>query len=131
MTTYNWDLIERLLHEAQNSAGKSFAPRVYAEDLADELQQADEDIGNLDSFKAEATRYESELVTGGFIETRPESEGGNGENFVLTERGLQLLSMIDSSFPGNDHPREILDEAGTAALSPETFDRIAPKANLI
>jgi hypothetical protein len=33
MTTYNWDLIERLLHEVQNSAG-SFAPRKYAEDYA-------------------------------------------------------------------------------------------------
>jgi hypothetical protein len=28
---YNWDLIERLLHEVQNSAGKRFAPRTYAE----------------------------------------------------------------------------------------------------
>ena len=30
MTTYNWDLIERLLHEVQNGEG-SFAPRKYAE----------------------------------------------------------------------------------------------------
>lgn len=36
MTTYNWDLIERLLHEVQNSAGHSFAPRAYAEDHAAE-----------------------------------------------------------------------------------------------
>jgi hypothetical protein len=34
MTTYNWDLIERLLHEVQNSAGESFTPRKYAEDYA-------------------------------------------------------------------------------------------------
>ncbi len=26
MTTYNWDLIERLLHEVQNGAGHSFTP---------------------------------------------------------------------------------------------------------
>lgn len=30
MTTYNWDLIERLLHEVQNGAGHSFTPRPYA-----------------------------------------------------------------------------------------------------
>ena len=34
MTTYNWDLIERLLHEVQNGAGHSFAPRSVAEDYA-------------------------------------------------------------------------------------------------
>ena len=32
MTTYNWTLIERLLHEVQNGAGEPFAPRKYAED---------------------------------------------------------------------------------------------------
>ncbi|HYQ49180.1 MAG TPA: transcriptional regulator, partial [Pseudomonas sp.] len=26
-TTYDWDLIERLLHEVQNGAGHSFTPR--------------------------------------------------------------------------------------------------------
>ncbi|MBD9481589.1 transcriptional regulator [Pseudomonas sp. PDM14] len=127
---YNWDLMERLLHEVQNSAGKSFAPRVYAKELADELELQGEHIESLDAFQAEATHYESDLVKGGFIESRPESEGGNGENFVLTPRGLQLLSMIDSSIPGDEHPREVLDEAGTAALTPEVFDGLAPKANL-
>ena len=34
MTTYNWDLIERLLHEVQNGAGHSFTPRPYAEQHA-------------------------------------------------------------------------------------------------
>ena len=34
MMTYNWDLIERLLHEVQNGAGKPFAPRIHAEELA-------------------------------------------------------------------------------------------------
>jgi hypothetical protein len=100
MAVYHWDLIERLLHEAQNSAGKPFAPRHYAEELADELGQAGERIENLDHFRAEATRYESLLVENGFIVTRPE------------------------------HPREVLDGAGDAALTPEVFDDLAPKANL-
>ncbi|HWV08831.1 MAG TPA: transcriptional regulator [Pseudomonas sp.] len=128
--SYNWDLIERLLHEAQNSAGKPFAPRRYAEELADELGQAGEHIDNLDHFRAEATRYESLLLENGFIEPRPESEGGNGENFVLTPRGAQLMAMLDSAIPGGEHPREVLDEAGEAALTAEVFDEVAPKGNL-
>jgi len=128
--SYNWDLIERLLHEAQNSAGKPFAPRRYAEELADELGHAGEHIDDLDHFRAEAARYESELLEGGFIEPRPESEGGNGENFVLTPRGAQLMSMLDSSIPGSEHPRDVLDQAGDAALTPEIFDDLAPKGNL-
>lgn len=31
---YDWDLIERLLHEVQNGAGHSFTPRPYAEQHA-------------------------------------------------------------------------------------------------
>ncbi|MGG2397872.1 transcriptional regulator [Pseudomonas sp. SH1-B] len=127
---HNWDLIERLLHEAQNSAGKPFAPRRYAEDLADEQDQAGDPVSDLDHLRAESTRYEARLLENGFIEPRPESEGGNGENFVLTARGAQLLSMLDSSIPGSERPREVLDEAGEAALTPEVFDRLAPKANL-
>lgn len=127
---YHWDLIERLLHEAQNSAGKPFAPRRYAEELAEELSRAGERIADLDHFRAEASRYESLLVENGFIAPRPEDEGGNGENFVLTPRGAQLLSMLDSCIPGSEHPREVLDGAGEAALIPAMFDDIAPKANL-
>lgn len=127
---YHWDLIERLLHEAQNSAGQSFAPRRYAEELATEMENAGETVDDLDHFRAEAARYESLLVENQFIAPRPEEEGGNGENFVLTPRGAQLLSMLDSSIPGSEHPREVLDGAGEAALTPEVFDEIAPKANL-
>lgn len=130
MATYDWDLIERLLHEAQNSAGQPFAPRRYAEELAEELGSAGEKIDDLDHYRAEATRYEATLLEHGFIEPRPEEEGGNGENFVLTPRGAQLLSMLDSSIPGSEHPREVLNEAGEAALTPEVFDELAPKANL-
>jgi len=128
---YNWDLIERLLHEVQRSAGKNFAPRAYAQELAQELERAGEHTSNLDALKAEAAEYEAQLLNAGFIEPRPEEEGGNGENFVLTPRGLQLLSMIDSSIPGGEHSREVLDEQGTAALSPEVFDDAAAKANLV
>jgi len=128
--THNWDLIERLLHEAQNSAGKPFAPRRYAEDLAAEQENAGDPVHDLDHLRAEATRYEARLLENGFIEPRPEDEGGNGENFVLTARGAQLLSMLDSSIPGSEQPRAVLDEVGEAALTPEVFDRLAPKANL-
>ena len=129
--TYNWDLIERLLHEVQNSAGKPFAPRTYAEELAAELQRAGEQTGNLDALKALATQYEEQLLSAGFIAPRPEDEGGNGENFVLTERGAQLLSMIDSSFPGGEHARELLDKQGTSALAADAFDEMASQASLL
>ena len=128
--SFHWDLIERLLHEAQNSAGRPFAPLHYAEVLAEELKRAGEGVDDLDHFRAQATRYEARLLAGDFIAPRPEHEGGNGENFVLTARGAQLLSMLDSSIPGSERPREVLDEAGEAALTPEVFDRLAPKANL-
>ena len=58
-------------------------------------------------------------------------EGGNDESFVLTPRGLQLLSMIDSSIPGGEHSRELLDDQGHAALSPEVFSDTAARANLV
>jgi len=51
---HDWDLIERLLHEAQNSAGKPFAPRRYAEDLAAEQENAGQPVDNLDHLRAEA-----------------------------------------------------------------------------
>lgn len=129
--TYNWDLIERLLHEVQTSAGKPFAPRAYAEELAQERERAGESIGNLDSLKALAADYEAQLLSAGYIAARPEAEGGNGENFILTERGAQLLSMIDSSFPGDEHPRELLDKQGEAALEPSIFDELAARAVLV
>ena len=96
MTTYNWDLIERLLHEVQNGEG-SFAPRKYAEQEAAEKVMAGESTGNLDALKKTAADYEALLFKRGFIESRPEEEGGNGENFILTALGAQLLALIDSS----------------------------------
>lgn len=129
MTTYNWDLIERLLHKVQNSADTVFAPRKDAEELADEKAAAGESIGNLDALKKTAADYEALLLKRGFIESRPEEEGGNGENFILTPLGAQLLAMIDSSIPGNDHPRQVLDEQADA-LDPATFSEVASKAQI-
>lgn len=50
MSTYNWDLIERLLHEVQNGEG-SFAPRKYAEQEAAEKATAGDFNGDLDALK--------------------------------------------------------------------------------
>ncbi|ALI02944.1 transcriptional regulator [Pseudomonas sp. FW306-02-F02-AA] len=129
MTAYNWDLLERMLHEVQNSADHSFAPRVYAEQHAAEKAAEGEPIGNLDELKVTATEYEKLLLDRGYIESRPEDEGGNGENFILTPRGSSLLYMIDSSSAGNDHSRQVLDEQ-VDALDPATFDEVASKAQI-
>lgn len=125
MSAYDWNLIERLLHEAQNGAGESFTPRVYADELATELEQRGEVVGNHDSYKQTAADYESLLYKGGFIESRPQEQGGNGENFVLTARGAQLLQLISQSSPGSEAPRVLLDDKGLAALVPEVFDQLA------
>jgi len=124
MTTYNWDLIERLLHEVQNGAGHSFTPRPYAEQHARQQAAEGEAAGDLDHLKAAASEYEALLLERGYIAPRPEGEGGNGENFVLTPRGSCLLSLLDSSIPGGDHPRKVLDEQADALL-PATFDEVA------
>ena len=129
MTKYDWDLIERLLHEVQNSAGHSFTPRPYAEEHAANMAASGEPVENLDHLKTQACEYEKLLLERGFIEPRPEDEGGNGENFVLTPRGASLLSLIDSSIPGNDHPRQVLDEQEDA-LDELTFDEVASKAQI-
>lgn len=129
MTIYNWDLIERLLHEVQNSAGHNFTPRPYAEDYAAAKAAEGGEIENLDHLKAVAGEYEKLLLERGYIEPRPEDQGGNGENYVLTPRGAQLLSLIDSSIPGNDHPRQVLDDQEDA-LDELTFDEVASKAQI-
>ncbi|MNF64925.1 hypothetical protein D3C84_466710 [compost metagenome] len=129
MTTYNWDLIEHLLHEVQNGAGHSFTPRPYAEQYAAQKASEGEPIENLDHLKTVAGEYEKLLLMRGYIEPRPEDEGGNGENYILTARGSRLLSLIDSSIPGNDHPRQVLDEQEDA-LDEVTFDRVASKPQI-
>lgn len=130
MTTYyDWDLIERLLHEVQNGAGHSFTPRPYAEQHAADKAALGEPTGNLDELKVTATEYEKLLLDRGYIESRPEDQGGNGENFILTALGSRLLSLIDSSIPGNDHPRQVLDEQADG-LDPMTFEEVAAKAQI-
>jgi len=129
MTTYNWDLIERLLHEVQNSAGHSFTPRPYAEQHAAQKAAEGEAIENLDHLKTVAGEYEKLLLNRGYIESRPEEEGGTGTNYILTPRGSRLLSIIDSSIPGNEHPRQVLDEQEDA-LDELTFDEVASKAQI-
>ncbi|UVM49019.1 MULTISPECIES: transcriptional regulator [unclassified Pseudomonas] len=129
MTTYNWDLIERLLHEVQNGAGHSFTPRPYAEQYVAEKASAGEAIENLDHLKTVAGEYEKLLLGRGYIEPRPADQGGNGANYILTPRGSSLLSLIDSCIPGNEHPRQVLDEQEDA-LDELTFDDVASKAQI-
>ncbi|MBC2655480.1 transcriptional regulator [Pseudomonas sp. MSSRFD41] len=129
MANYDWDLIERLLHEVQNGAGHSFTPRPYAEQHAAAMAAEGAPTGNLDELKSTATEYEKLLLDREFIQSRPEEEGGNGENFILTPRGSSLLCLLDSSIPGNEHPRQVLDEQADA-LDPLTFDELASKAQI-
>jgi hypothetical protein len=129
MNNYNWDLIERLLHEVQNGAGHSFTPQPYAEQHAAERRSLGESAANLDDLTKQIHQYEQLLLDRGFIEPRARSDGGNGENFTLTLRGSSLLSLLDSSIPGNDHPRQVLDDQ-TDALDPATFDDLAAKAQI-
>jgi len=126
---YDWDLIERLLHEVQNSADDSFKPRKYAEEHATALAADGEPVGNLDHLKAIAGEYEALLLSRGFIQPRPEEEGGNGENFVLSPRGASLLAMISNTSPGSEHPRQVLDDQPDA-LDPATFEEVAAKAQI-
>lgn len=126
---YDWDLIERLLHEVQNGVDDSFKPRKYAEEHATALAADGEPVGNLDHLKAIAGEYEALLLNRGFIQTRPEVEGGNGENFILSPRGSRLLELISSSSPGSDHPRQVLDDQKDP-LDPATFDEVSAKAQI-
>ncbi|KOP55261.1 MULTISPECIES: hypothetical protein [Pseudomonas syringae group] len=98
--TYNWDLIERLLHEVQNTGAKSTS-----------------------------TEFET-LLNRSFIEPLPREEGGDGSTYMLTKRGSSLLSLIDSSIPGNDHPRQVLNEQAGDPLDPAIFDMIAKKPQI-
>jgi len=128
MTTYNWDLIERVLHEVQKG-DPSFTPRPYAEQYAAEKATEGAQVENLDHLKAVAGEYEKLLLQRGYIEPRPEEQGGTGSNYLLTPRGASLLSLIDSSIPGNDHPRQVLDDQEDA-LDELTFDEVASKAQI-
>jgi len=123
LMSYNWSLMLRLLHELEKPGNESFKPRLHAEEHAAALEDARQPLPNLDSLKAEAQDYESLLFEGGFIEARPEEQGGNGENFVLTERGQRLLAILEA--PASDEGlRRQLEEKGQSALVPEVFDSL-------
>lgn len=102
---YDWDLIERLLHHVQNS------------------------VAIADASEASAAELRALLLERGFIAAHTSGDGGNGEGGTLTPRGASLLAMIDSSIPGNDHPRQVLDEQADA-LDKATFDEVASKAQI-
>jgi hypothetical protein len=125
MTTYDWPLIERLLHEVQNGANQDFTPHRYAQDHADATTAQ----GDVDQLATQADDYQKLLLDRGFIEQRPDGEGGTGRNFQLTLRGSSLLSLVDSSIPDNDHGLEVLDEQDDA-LDPATFDELASKPQI-
>ncbi|MCY1501136.1 hypothetical protein D9M68_351990 [compost metagenome] len=126
--TYDWDLIERLLLEAQASANQPYKPRIYAEEVAEEhLREGEPVPGGIDHFKRVGGDLEGVLFYGGFIEPRPEELGGTGRNFILTERGARLLSYISQGFPQHQSFRRWLDEKGEAALEGEVFDEVAAR----
>lgn len=127
---YDWELIERLLHEAQNSANDSFNPRLYAEQLASDRLAAGQPLGaSVDHLKQVAGDLESVLYQGGFIEPRAAEQGGTSNNFILTARGSRLLGLIGSSSPDSLEARRRLDEQGEVALSDgQVFDRLADGA---
>lgn len=120
--SYDWDLMLRLLREVQQAGRETFTPRQYADEHAIALEQAGQPLPNLDALKAEAQDYESLLFEGGFFESRPEEQGGNGENFILTARGQRLLAFLEDGDAGH---RQRLDDKGQAALVPEVFDEIS------
>ncbi|MND21837.1 hypothetical protein D3C80_122090 [compost metagenome] len=129
MKHHDWEMLELLLHKVQESAHVAYAPREYVAELVEARQAAGRDVGgNLDQLKMQAADYEALLVNNGFIEARPEEQGGNGENFILGPRGVRLLELIDSSLPAHLHCRQMLDAQGESALEPGVFDRIAAQA---
>lgn len=129
MTTYDWPLIERLLHEVQNGANQDFTPHRYAQDHADATTAQGDVSAAVNQLATQADDYQKLLLDRGFIEQRPDGEGGTGRNFQLTLRGSSLLSLVDSSIPDNDHGLEVLDEQDDA-LDPTTFDELASKPQI-
>ncbi|MDH4567155.1 transcriptional regulator [Pseudomonas sp. BN414] len=129
MKHHDWEMLELLLHKVQESAHVAYAPREYVAELVEDRQAAGRAVGgNLDQLKMQAADYESLLFNNGFIESRPEDQGGNGENFVLTPRGVRLLELINSSLPAHLQYRQMLDAQGETALEPGVFDHIAAQA---
>ena len=92
----------------QESANVNFAPREYAAELAERRQAAGQPVGGTLEDARGGLRA---LAAGGRLYRPPTGKrGGNGENFVLTERGSRLQELINSSLPANLQFRELLDE---------------------
>jgi hypothetical protein len=123
MPTYNWDLIERLLHKVQTTAGQAFDTDNHAEELARTQAAEGATPVALDTLKADAAHYERLLLERGFLQP------GEGAGYALTENGARLLALLDSSIPDSEHPRDVLDEQGDA-LDPATFETLASKAQV-
>lgn len=123
MPTYNWDLIERLLHKVQATAGERFDAHGHAEELARTQAAEGAQPEALDTLKAAATHYEALLQERGFI------EAGTGQGYQLTTNGARLLALLDSSIPDSEHPRDVLNEQDDA-LDPLTFVELAAKAQV-
>ncbi|RML94204.1 hypothetical protein APX70_03018 [Pseudomonas syringae pv. maculicola] len=49
---------------------------------------------------------------------------------MLTALGARLLALIDSSIPGNDHPRQVLNEQAGDPLDRSIFEEIAKKPQI-
>lgn len=129
---YNWDLIEHLLKDMQSTEGETFQSDASAQKLAQQRDSLGVNLGNVQTLPQQATQVQAVLLKGGFIARALDAKAANGhpgpETFTLTLRGSQLLSLIDSSIPGNENPRAVLTEQGSDALLPEVFDRLASKA---
>lgn len=123
MPTYNWDLIERLLHKVQSTAGEPFDSDHSAHELAQtQAAEGATPVGE-ETLKADASSYETLLRERGFIEL------GEGPGYQLTTNGARLLALLDSSIPDSEHPRDVLDEQDDA-LDPLTFVELANKAQV-
>jgi len=127
--SYDWDLIERLLLRAQECADQPYKARECGEEVAEQHRLQGEPVeGSVDHLKKIAGDLEGDLFANGYIQERPREHGGTGNNFELTERGTELLTLISRSFPDHLVFRQLLDEQGEAALLPETFDQLAERA---
>lgn len=124
MTTYNWDLIERLLHKVQSTkAGEAFDTDAHAEELARTQQAEGATPEALSTLQADAAHYMPLLVERGFV------QNAQGAGYALTENGARLLALLDSSIPDSEHPRDVLNEQGDA-LDPATFEALSSKTQV-
>ncbi|MCP1650143.1 transcriptional regulator [Pseudomonas sp. GD04087] len=127
--SYDWDLIERLLLHAQECADQPYKARECGEQVAEQHRlQGEPSHASVDHLKRIAGDLEGDLLRNDYIRERPVEHGGTGNNFELTERGTELLTLISRSFPDHLVFRQLLDEQGEAALLPERFDLLAERA---